>query len=363
MSLTISLLIIVFLIVVQTTIPYLVKRTIVFGVTIPEQFIQEKNLLSFKKQYTFYTIVLSFVLLGGYLIWVFMNTVSDEQIILIGMIIAYAIILISLSFYFYFHRKTYQLKIANKWVDNLKQVRMTDLSVRSQDAMLPWYIYLLPMIVTIGLIGYTLLRYDTLPEQIPKHWGPSGEADAFAEKTLFSANLLPLFLLILQLMFLGIQVGTKNSGIKLSSTNVKASKNRQLLLRKYSSWLTFSVVLLLTMLFSYFQLTIIYPDFVMDGVKFLAPFVFLLFILFITLAFTLKVGRSDKEITEKVDDQITDIDEDSYWKGGLIYFNKNDPSIFVEKRFGIGWTINFANPLGYFIIFVPIVIILLITFL
>jgi len=44
------------------------------------------------------------------------------------------------------------------------------------------------------------------------------------------------------------------------------------------------------------------------------------------------------------------------------YFNKNDPSIFVEKRFGVGWTINFANPVGYLIVFVPLIIIIIISF-
>ncbi|MCB5239494.1 DUF5808 domain-containing protein [Niallia circulans] len=60
--------------------------------------------------------------------------------------------------------------------------------------------------------------------------------------------------------------------------------------------------------------------------------------------------------------EISSFDTDSYWKGGLFYFNKNDPSIFVEKRFGIGWTLNFANPIGYVIIFLPLLIILLLSF-
>ncbi|MCM3690763.1 DUF5808 domain-containing protein [Neobacillus niacini] len=61
--------------------------------------------------------------------------------------------------------------------------------------------------------------------------------------------------------------------------------------------------------------------------------------------------------------QSTDYDEDSYWKGGLFYFNRNDPSIFVEKRFGVGWTLNFANPLGYFIFILPLVIVLVLSLL
>jgi uncharacterized membrane protein len=28
----------------------------------------------------------------------------------------------------------------------------------------------------------------------------------------------------------------------------------------------------------------------------------------------------------------------------MIYYNPADPAIFVEKRFGMGYTMNFANP-------------------
>jgi uncharacterized membrane protein len=35
---------------------------------------------------------------------------------------------------------------------------------------------------------------------------------------------------------------------------------------------------------------------------------------------------------------------DKYWKLGLIYVNRDDPALFVEKRFGIGYTLNFGHP-------------------
>jgi uncharacterized membrane protein len=38
-----------------------------------------------------------------------------------------------------------------------------------------------------------------------------------------------------------------------------------------------------------------------------------------------------------------DATPDSAWGGGLFYFNPEDPAIFVEKRMGVGWTLNFGN--------------------
>ncbi len=34
---------------------------------------------------------------------------------------------------------------------------------------------------------------------------------------------------------------------------------------------------------------------------------------------------------------------DEFWKWGIMYNNPGDPAIWVEKRIGIGWTLNFAH--------------------
>lgn len=361
-SLVLSIFIILFLTIVQTVIPYLVKRTVVFGVTIPEQYIREQKLNQYRKQYSFITFIVAVLLLIGFVIWALTNQLNEEQIVIVGTFIEFGIIFISLSLYFYYHGKIKQLKQKSKWTEKLKQVKVTDLSVRTQDEMLPWYAYLLPMIITIGLIIYTVMNYNLLPENIPTHWGITGEPDAFTKKTPFSAVQMPGFLLLMQIMFVGIHVATKNSGIKLSATNAHLSKRRQLGMRKYTSWLLFFVVFAMTILFTFFQLTTIHPN-VFDGtlLQLIIPFGFLVLILLSTILFAVKVGRSDKEDIV-VEGDITDIDEDRYWKGGLWYFNKNDPSIFVEKRFGVGYTLNFANPIGYLIVFLPLAIIILVSF-
>ncbi|RYQ26433.1 hypothetical protein PG2029B_1029 [Bifidobacterium pseudolongum subsp. globosum] len=37
-------------------------------------------------------------------------------------------------------------------------------------------------------------------------------------------------------------------------------------------------------------------------------------------------------------------DDDAHWKLGVFYANHDDASVFVPKRFGIGWTVNIARP-------------------
>ena len=37
-------------------------------------------------------------------------------------------------------------------------------------------------------------------------------------------------------------------------------------------------------------------------------------------------------------------DDDRYWYAGVFYNNPDDPALFVPKRFGLGWTLNFGHP-------------------
>ena len=50
---------------------------------------------------------------------------------------------------------------------------------------------------------------------------------------------------------------------------------------------------------------------------------------------------------------------DSYWKAGIFYYNPSDSAIFVRKRVGIGYTMNFANKWAWAAV-VAIVLVILI---
>jgi uncharacterized membrane protein len=70
-------------------------------------------------------------------------------------------------------------------------------------------------------------------------------------------------------------------------------------------------------------------------------------------------GAAEDGSNEPVGDRTLD----RYWKAGVIYFNRNDPALVVEKRFGIGYTFNMAHPLAWVVLAVVITVPLLATFL
>lgn len=47
------------------------------------------------------------------------------------------------------------------------------------------------------------------------------------------------------------------------------------------------------------------------------------------------------------------------WKWGLFYYNRNDSSLMVPKRNGLGWTFNFAHKMSYAWMIIILAIIIL----
>jgi len=46
----------------------------------------------------------------------------------------------------------------------------------------------------------------------------------------------------------------------------------------------------------------------------------------------------------------TDRDDDRFWKAGLLYINRDDPALVVGARFGVGWMLNFGNPVAWLLL-------------
>lgn len=53
-----------------------------------------------------------------------------------------------------------------------------------------------------------------------------------------------------------------------------------------------------------------------------------------------------------------DKNDASHWKWGFIYYNPHEPKLVVPKRYGLGWTFNFAHKASWLFVVVLFVIIM-----
>ena len=345
----------------QIVVPYIVRETIVFGVTVPDQIIKHPILAQLKKQYVQFVggtgIVFLIIMIISYN--QFAPSESIQSIVLLSCL--FSMLTVSMALYWINHQKVSKLKKQEQWGANIKQVRAVDLTARSRDEMLPWSFFAVPLGISVFLIIYTYLHYDLMPNDIAVHWGPSGEADAWRNKTYFTAISLPLVMLMMQCMMWGITDSIKRSAIKLAVNRKEESLEDQLQTRKYMSWQILLISSALTALLTILQLSNIYPSMTV-GYKLLPVFIlFLVVLLGSLLIYVVKKYKHKVRYEANIDSKVMDVDEDRYWKGGLIYMNRQDPSVFVEKRFGVGWTMNLANPRGYIVIGLPFLLLLLIS--
>ena len=84
----------------------------------------------------------------------------------------------------------------------------------------------------------------------------------------------------------------------------------------------------------------------------------------VVLVLTLPLPRSRRKASTLVDRHPTFAgfrDDDRYWYGGFLYNNPDDPAMFVPKRFGLGWTLNFGHPRAKLFLITMLVLVLVLV--
>ncbi|MBG9456464.1 hypothetical protein ABE61_21220 [Lysinibacillus sphaericus] len=349
----------IFVGVLETLTPFLSRKTTVFGVSIPEPYVQHQKLQMFKKHYSMLVGGIAVAFLIGQIL-LLLTPIQEEKFVLLSFILLYVMLLISAFLYMFYHIKTKKLKKEN-WEAHVKTVYVTDLSIRDRDEALSPTFFALPIIVTLAMITFTYMNYNAIPDVIATRWNAAGEVDGWTEKTWISVIVMPLILLVTQICFFIMSFGMKSAKIQLSAQAKEASANRELKQRKYGSWCLAAINYSMTILLGVFHYTTV----ILKNQT--APYFFPLIIVFMIVSlggFILFIWKSS-ENNERFDDlhsNETAAADDRYWKWGIFYINKNDPSLLVQKKYGVGWTANLANKWCYITLLVMFLPILLVTY-
>ncbi len=344
---------ILILFIIKLVTPQIVRREIFFGVRLPENLLGDLRLDDFKKAYI--RNYLSFCGLYTILFCVTLAKFPSNAILLGGLIV---FLLLSTWLYYLSHQRVRAFKKANEaHMLNRKQVVMVDTSFRSDKSNRPlpakaWFI------ISLFIIGFNLLAgylaYDELPIVVPTHWNAQGEIDGGVFKTWGLVFLFPLLqIFITGFMFLLYQaVGW--SKLQISTLNPADSRERNRIFRfRWGANIIFLniLILLVISLLNLFVLQIIPVN--VPVLLFVQPLLIILVLLDI-LFMAVWTGQGGSRLnTGSVNycqDNDMALDDDKDWIGGLLYFNPRDPALFVEKRFGIAWGLNYGNIKAYMLI-------------
>ncbi|WP_434565093.1 DUF5808 domain-containing protein [Thermoanaerobacterium thermosaccharolyticum] len=346
----------VILIVIGSITPFITRRTIIFGVYVPKEFSSDREIQKIKRAYLVNFLVTSIVFLAFIL-----SKINNINIAIGGIFIE---IILMLMMYMRAHLQVAALKSEKEWSKGKKEIAVVDMDFRKEKVVVSPLWFLLPIAIIILTVAVGVYRYPNMSSRIPIHFDLQGIPDSYASKTIASVFSLSIVQVIMTiLMFVSYKM-IELAKQQIDPSNPEISKEKNLKFRRiWSGFVVFASTLINVILMG--TAFIVYRA-IKDWQSKIAIFSILpgLIIAIAAIVVSVMTGQGGERI--KIDRENNkpssmDRDDDKYWKGGLIYYNPDDPALFVEKRFGVGWTVNFARPSIWVGIIVLILIIVSIS--
>jgi len=343
---------IVMLFIQRLIMPQLARREILFGVRLPAELWESPELVEYKKAYRKNYILVCgvYTLCFGAFLW----KMPGNAVLLSGLIIFF---LLSSWLYYNAHRKVKEFKLARAENGIQKQVVLVETSFRNdgQNRVLPsplWFI--LPGALILLNIAAGNAAFENLPIIIPSHWDADGNVDGGVFKSLGVIYAFPIVQSFITLLMFLLYRAIGWSKQQLSVAYPRESRERNRIFRY--RWGA-NVIFLNTMIvaglsvMNLFVLQVLKD--VLPLVLVMEPLLFLLILLDI-LFMSVWTGQGGSRIrlpaAEPEPGSVSGLDDDRHWLLGLVYFNPGDPALFVEKRFGIAWGLNYGSIKAYLLI-------------
>jgi uncharacterized membrane protein len=245
-------------------------------------------------------------------------------------------------------------------------LREADLAPRQ--ARLPggWAFQLGPFAILAAVALWLHSHWEQIPERFPVHWGIDGKPNGWATRS-FSGVYGPL-----------IVAACVCAGVALLAYGVSRWTRRiQVRGGPGQSERRFQHIRLSVLLETEYFLALLFAWVGSLALRSQAQMPSPLTVIVPALAFTVLVmvvmvrtGQGGSRLPEyrslsppSVAAPVGDRTLDRYWIVGIFYVNRSDPAIIVEKRFGLGYTLNFGQPVSWIVIgllvVVPLALILL----
>lgn len=206
------------------------------------------------------------------------------------------------------------------------EIRQADLSPVETGARLIFWWWLPPWLAFAAAAVYLHMHWNELPQPYPVHFDLNGNPNGWASRdfwSVYGSLLIGALTTLLLLVFAWLIARTARRTVMRDVTV------RMLQIVLYPLAFTCVVVALLPLWRA--------PAWLMPAV------------MLVTVA-CLIVWAYRKISSPAVQDRTPEPMSDSYWKAGMFYYNPDDPAVFVAKRVGIGYTMNFASVWSWIIV-------------
>ena len=337
--------------VVNGITPFYSRLGTPFGISVPTSHQKAPYVVKLKKTFLYQNVIGSVLLAAPIFFFLLWDDEQKVEMVTSIYVTVAMFVFIFLSFLLYLHKRK-QLrswKEANRIRIEAKKAKIVidtayqkDLKVISHSVFVSAQLFIL--LVTVAV---TLYFYDQIPDRFPVHWNSSNEPDRIVDKTYVNVFMLPAIqLLMIPMMFFSHYSFIKSKQKISPYLSDLSSKQSKLFRQAWSYYFLVVTVMTQLLLSGIHFFSLFFAD---KGAQWIIGMTipFVVIIVGYSVYLTWKYGQGGEKLflneAGELPDEVTEADEERYWKWGVWYFNPEDPSIFVEKRFGIGSTLNMAR--------------------
>ena len=331
--------------------PRLGRKSLSFGISIPSQQWSSPEVSAIRRQYERAGMLLSVILAVPAFLpllaweldspWPALANTGALMTMLAGFGLLYLVC----------HRRMRLLKAGTDWdrtADNLVSIQ-TDFQRGKTTPSPLWFIPMgLSVVASLLLIA---LFYGQAPDPVPTHFNGKGVADAWSPKspgTFLTGPVMQLFLLVV-FAFAWISIRRSKQQIDPTHPEASAEQNRRF---RYA-WSAFVLASGNAMCWMFAMIPL-------SMLALMPPSWFLIVTVAVSFAvisasvlLSIRYGQGGSRLSPlpaREAGRVINRNDDRHWKLGVFYVNPEDPALFLEKRFGIGWTMNFGRPMAWVVV-------------
>ena len=356
-------------------LPTLTRKTLLFGVRIPESAQNHIEVKNMKKNY------ITLIVFGAgitFLIAIIQYIALPDLSLLACMYFPFLLVILQMIAFIFNWRKALKLKEANNWhITPIAFVETRSSQSRGNLSSVPWLYYILSFIIIFASIAVALIHYPSIPDPMPIHFDINMNPDGWAAKSLGFVLMVPLVNLGMLIIMVLAAVSIVKAKLQINMQNPALSFAQHRAYRRLMGHgmgiLTLGMVIGI-MLSGFISL---FPEFKISlGIT--MAIILLPSILLVAIA--IRAGQSGCKLNTKITEADTmasgyrptdteskpqgierDRCDDKHWKLGMFYYNPTDPAILVEDRFGTNIGFNYARTSTKIIVAV-LALILIVTY-
>jgi len=320
--------------------PWIQRAGECFAVTVPVSAQSDPRIRGYKMRYTIVMAVLTAAmtaLVAG------LAAAGVEGPMMIVFIVSLFVLLgVSFGLMLYYRSKVIALKRESGWQaeGDLRATVIAEKDVPGPVA-LGWEALNVPVILATLVVS--LILYPAMPDKVPMHMDLMGNVNSWTDKGIG----VVLFPVLTQAIVLASMIFSHWSIIRSkSATSADAPVSTAYaygLFAHAQSVLLVALGVLINLAFICMPLS--FAGILTMGQAALAVGLVALVAVVASIVVSLVYGQAGSRVIARVaDDGSMPTDDDAHWVAGVFYVNRDDPSLFLPERFGVGWTVNLGRP-------------------